>query len=856
MGKNKKSNKNKEKKKSSGQGQPKKQKKQDKKGPVPVCQPKSSFQVRVNMDSDWHIGSGAGRQGDVDRSILRDRDGFPYIPAKTLTGIWRDACELVAWGLDDGADNGIWQQWVNYLFGEQPAHPDVQLERTPNPATLSIRAARFLQDFRDAVNARPFLKEFLTFNKPGIQIDSNTGSTKEDHLRLEEMARAKAVLQTDDCWLDLKKLDEQQQKTAWVLLLAGAQMVDRLGAKRRRGSGKCSLKIVSVSNEELQACFHWLQQQKQPPELPTSVNQTYPDRWHHLTAKEDDTWEVVELTITTETPITIASRTVGNIVESLDYIRGAYLLPIVTRKLGNFGKAIARADVLVTNATIATFNSTGVSRGKPMPLAIFYEKESGNWQTGQGIYNRLVEKEPSNGVQLKGMRSGYIGTTHDDQLPAYIKTDEIVSGLTTHNTIKDDVQRPDAEVGGVYSYQTIAANLTFKAELRLKKTLADDLSHKNRHWWKQINGKYGLGQSKKDDYGLVTIQCQPPHAIKNDGNRDRYSQNSLTVWLLSDVLLRDEHLRPTTDPEAFRKALQNQLNRELPESEKIQLKFRESEELLNAIARSRRMESWQVRWGLPRPSLVGIMAGSCFVFDLESNQPKAEKLNELEISGIGERTAEGYGQVCFNDPLLTERFPKQSANGYSNENNQRISSSSQNKIPSNDPLMGDYASIVEKEAWRDAIRRVSLHLAQDKDCREEILGIYISENEQRSIPSLSQLGSLRSVLTKVGTRKDSVLCWIDNVKEKKKGENTTYLERLKKLVICPQAVWQFLESKLNDVEIPSFTNLILTDKTTNTLQNELWEEAIQTLVETLIRAHKRALEGYQKQTNSQENVSK
>ena len=30
----------------------------------------------------------------------RDADGLPFVPAKTLRGIWRDACERVAYGLD------------------------------------------------------------------------------------------------------------------------------------------------------------------------------------------------------------------------------------------------------------------------------------------------------------------------------------------------------------------------------------------------------------------------------------------------------------------------------------------------------------------------------------------------------------------------------------------------------------------------------------------------------------------------------------------------------------------------------------------------------------------------------------
>ena len=75
-------------------------------------------QLTITMLSDWHIGSGTGRPGSVDRLIQRDTNNLPYIPAKTLTGILRDGCELVVEGLDEGK-TGRWHDWLEYLFGSQ-----------------------------------------------------------------------------------------------------------------------------------------------------------------------------------------------------------------------------------------------------------------------------------------------------------------------------------------------------------------------------------------------------------------------------------------------------------------------------------------------------------------------------------------------------------------------------------------------------------------------------------------------------------------------------------------------------------------------------------------------------------------
>ena len=58
--------------------------------------PATNFTLKISMESDWHVGAGAGR-GEIDRVVQRDTDDLPYIPAKTLTGILRDGCEQVAW---------------------------------------------------------------------------------------------------------------------------------------------------------------------------------------------------------------------------------------------------------------------------------------------------------------------------------------------------------------------------------------------------------------------------------------------------------------------------------------------------------------------------------------------------------------------------------------------------------------------------------------------------------------------------------------------------------------------------------------------------------------------------------------
>ncbi len=209
--------------------------------------------------SDWHVGDGAGIPGYIDRIARRDpQDQLPYLPAKTLTGIWRDACEQVATGLDGGSIVG-WHEWVEALFGSQPslsqspaASPLTSAiqppDQMPQPARLALRPARLLEDLRKKLVESAVLRAALSFIKPGMHIDAHTGQALDDHLRFEEMIRGGAVLEAP-LELALEDLDTVQRDAALALLWAGARVVERLGGNRRRGAGECAFQLVGLNDD-------------------------------------------------------------------------------------------------------------------------------------------------------------------------------------------------------------------------------------------------------------------------------------------------------------------------------------------------------------------------------------------------------------------------------------------------------------------------------------------------------------------------------------------------------------------------------------------------------------------------------
>jgi CRISPR-associated protein Csx10 len=75
--------------------------------------------------------------------------------------------------------------------------------------------------------------------------------------------------------------------------------------------------------------------------------------------------------------------------------------------------------------------------------------------------------------------------------------------------------------------------------------------------------------------------------------------------------------------------------------------------LLRSFATSGHAGGWHIQWGAPKPSEVSTLMGSVFVFQTEQGQElettEYERLARLQQAGIGERRAEGFGQVRICD---------------------------------------------------------------------------------------------------------------------------------------------------------------------------------------------------------------
>ncbi|MFG3384012.1 RAMP superfamily CRISPR-associated protein [Streptomyces sp. NPDC047999] len=809
------------------------------------------------MLSDWHVGSGAGRHGFVDRGVQRDGDGLPFVAAKTLVGVWRDACETAARALDGGHGEGSgWRAWVEFLFGSQPALQeravisDAEVVRAPRPAALRVDSLHYPPAVGAALRERPLLRAAAVFVKPGVVIDPVTGRAADDLLRMEEMARGGVTLSgLAELAPRGVELTGEQAACAAALLDAGTRLVEGLGGRRRRGAGRCLLRVSGLPYD-----WQWLKG-RSAPAVPEAVAEPVPAALPAFGARsgteqgQAQEWEAAELRLVLRRPLVAHERTVGNTVRSAGLVPGRVLLPAVLERLAS-AKAVVAAragQLVVTDATVEVAGQAG--RAEPLALARV-KGEPG------GLFN-LMRERPAGGVVVEPVDgSGYVGPYRGGEP---LRRMECAFTQHTHNTIEDSAQRPVEAVGGLYTYQAIAAGTVLRAQVRLPAGLVSP------GWQERLSGTWRLGQSRKDGYGLCEVTAVPAicgrsrPAVAGPGTGPG---GRLRVWLLSDALVVDERLRPSSRAADLARVLGAALGVELAEVSPGPPAGdgRGNEEDDNGRAGAgarfsevRRSDPWHARWGLPRASLLGLRAGSCFTFEVVSGTLTASAVARVECQGVGLRRAEGFGQLLVDDPLLYAALATAGpastptadeacgpARGTAHDASGTTTAAAHKAPGAATPDPGGVSggtlpeadasalTVLEEAAWRAAIRRHSPVVAQAG--RDRVLG---AGHEQVR----SQLAVLLTLVSRLGgPAEPAAVAWLERLapvpgERRRRPWPDTVVVAVTALLCEPGRVWEVLD-------LPEAA--MVTDPVrARGLRERLWPVAVRALVEDCLTALRR-----------------
>ncbi len=170
----------------------------------------------IQFYSDWHCGSGLAAGADVDALAIKDKDGLPYVPGKTIKGLVREVIEDF---YKDDLD-------FDRLFGKSG---DMQ-------GALFFSNAVISEDEKKVIVKNKWQKN-LYRSLASTAIDSN-GIAVEHSLRKIEVAIPMILTGR------ITGCDENEEK----ILIKGLGLIKRLGSNRSRGLGRCD--IVKIDESE------------------------------------------------------------------------------------------------------------------------------------------------------------------------------------------------------------------------------------------------------------------------------------------------------------------------------------------------------------------------------------------------------------------------------------------------------------------------------------------------------------------------------------------------------------------------------------------------------------------------------
>ncbi|SDA64310.1 CRISPR/Cas system CSM-associated protein Csm3, group 7 of RAMP superfamily [Algoriphagus alkaliphilus] len=176
----------------------------------------------ISFLTEWHAGSGLTAGAEADSVVIKDQDGFPYIPGKTLKGLFVDSFrDFKALGIEGFNDESF-----NPLFGFMDKNTKVT-----SPGSLFFSNVILPEEEKSAIGKDHV--DFLYRNIASTAIESTTGVAKKSSLRVMEVCIP----------LSLEGYIQGADDSDRQLIDQLARYIRNIGANRNRGLGRCSIKL-------------------------------------------------------------------------------------------------------------------------------------------------------------------------------------------------------------------------------------------------------------------------------------------------------------------------------------------------------------------------------------------------------------------------------------------------------------------------------------------------------------------------------------------------------------------------------------------------------------------------------------
>ncbi len=216
------------------------------------------YVISIKLISDTLIGSALSSGNVIDTDVVFDDLGLPYIPAKRVKGILRNACQDLVEQFHIILPKSIQLTNVDDLFGDVGKNTPVVTFNVTNlylPDYEKLREEiRYASSLSNLVSSQNVLGYFTSLRKQTAIDEKKPGIAKEHSLRTMRVVNKKHE------FVGKLTIDNTNPDIEYLLGLVSLY-ADRMGTTRNHGLGSINLEIIGSANlkdlavKELEAIY-------------------------------------------------------------------------------------------------------------------------------------------------------------------------------------------------------------------------------------------------------------------------------------------------------------------------------------------------------------------------------------------------------------------------------------------------------------------------------------------------------------------------------------------------------------------------------------------------------------------------
>ena len=617
---------------------------------------KKHWKITATIDTALCIGDSGSSDTAADKATVKTTDGKLYIPASTLKGIWRHACEAIARSQGHFVCNSPLPQNMCPRTEEELQDQNTDSVQDKHCVICQIfgspkRESRiFVSDLKPDID----LGIETTVNRSGVTINRNRRVAEDQRLYFTETSIPNASFElSGDVSLNNDITDEQIE-----LLTAGLNYIHAIGSGKTRGLGWLTIEHVQSPDTETQS----------------------PDTESLQIA--DDFTENYRLQVTLQSPIITGGRKPsGQAVEALNYIRGGLIRGAVANELltelenstpdADFKKLFIEDDAAIFR------NCTPASKVLPA-TAISCKDTPGFSADGKhGVFDTLIERIISEKADWmyqpncpkccgrveshSGFHEDATGSNKERHLNTRLLTRVAINrqrkvaeeGLLYHLTAIDPVivKSRKTKSQKEEEYKPVVLHGSVRVPSGLAEKVAQTLEQK----------VMGLGGGSSRGLGQVSIAVENKPSTEPLKQRiDNFNDALKNVWQAYACLpntsigqcegcyftvnLQSEAILTAEDGWQRSMVLTAQMLQDIAACDT-------EVACVRSFASYGYAGGWNAAWGLPKETELITNIGSVFVFHTTDIDTWLPALQKLENIGIGNRREEGFGQITICDPF-------------------------------------------------------------------------------------------------------------------------------------------------------------------------------------------------------------